>query len=268
MSKTVLMCPPEHFDIEYEINPWMHVDDPVCRELARSQWQGLYQLYTQALGWDVHLIDPIEHLPDMVFTANGGLVIHDRVALPRFRQPERQGETEFFEQWFHRRGYRTLCLPRHDFEGEGDALLWNDTLFAGYPWRSDKPAHRELAEFFGVEVVSLQLTDARFYHLDTALTIVDEQTVALYPDAFTAESLEAIHRRVPRVIEAEEADALGYGLNAVSDGRHIVLSDRARGLAATYREMGLQVHPMPISEFQKSGGGMKCLTLELRDNGA
>lgn len=268
MAKTVLMCPPRHFDIEYEINPWMHVDDPVCPDRAAAQWKGLYRLYTEVLGWEVALIEPVPHLPDMVFTANGALVLGDRVALPRFRQPERQGETEHFAAWFSDRGFTTCLQPRHDFEGEGDALLWNDVLFAGYPWRSDKPAHAELARFFDVEVVSLQLTDARFYHLDTALTIVDEQTVALYPPAFTEASLEAVHQRVPKVVEASEADALGYGLNAVSDGRNIVLSDRAPELAAIYKASGMTVHPMPISEFQKSGGGMKCLTLDVCNGGA
>lgn len=267
MVKTVLMCAPRHFDIEYEINPWMHVDDPVRPDRAAAQWEGLYQLYTEVLGWQVALIEPVPHLPDMVFTANGALVMGDRVALPRFRQPERQGETEHFATWFNDHGFRTCFQPRHDFEGEGDALLWNDVLFAGYPWRSDKPAHAELARFFNVEVVSLQLTDARFYHLDTALTIVDEQTVALYPPAFTAASLEAVYQRVPRVVEASETDAMGYGLNAVSDGRHIVLSDRAPELASTYQAFGMNVHSMPISEFQKSGGGMKCLTLDVRNGG-
>ncbi|MDX9699721.1 MAG: arginine deiminase family protein [Rhodocyclaceae bacterium] len=267
MSKRILMCPPEHFDIEYEINPWMHVSDPVLPARARAQWQALHDIYTRELGWQVALVPPQPGLPDMVFTANGGLVVGGRLVLPRFRQPERQGETPWFAAWFAQAGYTESLQPRHDFEGEGDALLWNDLLFAGYPWRSDQPAHRELAAWLGVTVVSLQLTDARFYHLDTALTIVDEHTVAVYPPAFTADSLAAIRAHVPQVIEASTADAMAYGLNAMSDGRSIVLSDRATGLIECYRQRGMQVCPTPIDEFQKSGGGVKCLSLELRPPG-
>jgi N-dimethylarginine dimethylaminohydrolase len=264
MAKTILMCAPDFFDVEYEINPWMHVEDPVDVRLASEQWHRLHQTYAQ-LGWEVQLIDPVAHLPDMVFTANGGLVIGDKVALPTFREPERQGESPYFREWFERRGLESL-QPKHDFEGEGDALVWNDVIFAGYPWRSDKASHRELSEFFNMRVVSLQLTDARFYHLDTAFTIVSEDTVALYPGAFTAESVSAVRENVPNVIEADIADALAYGLNAASDGQRIVLSDRALGLISTYRARGLDVRPTPISEFQKSGGGVKCLSLELQRN--
>lgn len=264
MTKQVLMCAPTYFDVEYEINPWMHCNNPVDHSRALDQWQALHQIYTERLNWSVHLLEPRPHLPDLVFTANGGLVIGGAVLLPCFRHPERQGETAVFESWFNANGFAPLPLPMHDFEGEGDALFWNDVIFAGYPWRSDKLAHQALARSFGLEVVSLQLTDARFYHLDTALTLVNSSTVALYAPAFTPDSVERVRRVVPNVILASDEDALGYGLNALSDGQHIVLSDRAHGLIETYRRLGLDVWPTPISEFQKSGGGVKCLSLELR----
>ncbi len=264
MTKTILMCAPEFFDIEYEINPWMHTDNQVDTSLAKKQWQQLYQIYTDKLDWDVQLIDPVNHLPDMVFTANGALVIDGKVALPRFRHPDRQPETDKFKAWFETAGYNDFLLPKYDFEGEGDALPWNDKIFVGYPWRSDLACHKEIADFFGREVISVQLADARFYHLDTCLTIVSEDTVAVWPKAFTKDSLELIHKTVPHVINASDEDAIAYGLNAMSDGKNIVLSDKATSLIAKYRAHGMTVHPTPISEFKKSGGGVKCLTLELR----
>ncbi len=263
MPKKVLMCSPLYFDIEYEINPWMSKDNQVQPEVARQQWLSLNGIYGQ-LGWQVEHIDPVQGLPDMVFTANGALVIDRKVALPTFRAPDRQPETEHFKKWFTDKGYSELLQPKYDFEGEGDALVWNDIIFAGYPWRSDKSAQSELAEFFGKKVIGLQLADARFYHLDTCLTIVDEQTVAVWPRAFTEETLKTIHSTVPYVIEASDNDAMVYGLNAMSDGKNIVLSDRATGLQEIFRSKGMNVLPTPISEFQKSGGGVKCLTLELR----
>ncbi|MCX6727417.1 MAG: arginine deiminase-related protein [Candidatus Saccharibacteria bacterium] len=258
------MCAPKFFDIEYEINPWMDTNNPVQPDKAAKQWQKLYAIYSEQLGWDVQLIDPVEHLPDMVFTANGALLYKGKVALPLFRQPDRQPETPKFETWFREAGYTELFLPKYDFEGEGDALIWNDILFAGYPWRTDKPAHAEVADFLGIKTISLQLIDPRFYHLDTALTIVSSDTVALYPKAFSEESLKQVRAIVPHVIEATDADAVAYGLNAMSDGTNIVIPENAHDLIAAYKANGMNVITCPISEFQKSGGGVKCLTLELK----
>ncbi|HLB66485.1 MAG TPA: arginine deiminase-related protein [Candidatus Saccharimonadales bacterium] len=265
MSISVLMCEPKYFDIEYEINPWMSKGNQVDTHLAQVQWHRLYQIYTQQLGWRVKLLEPQPHIPDLVFTANGGLVIDGKAALPTFRHPVRQPETVADEAWFKANDYTEILKPSNDFEGEGDALVWNDTIFGGYPWRSDQRSHQEIGEFFGKKVISLQLADARFYHLDTCLTIVDSETVALWPKAFTAEALKLVHDTVPNVIEASDKDALVYGLNAMSDSKNIVIPEGANGLIKIYKDRGMNVFPTPISEFQKSGGGVKCLTLELRD---
>ncbi len=262
---SILMCAPEHYDIEYEINPWMHEENPVIPNLAAAQWSDLRGIYMQRLGWDVRLVEPVAGLPDMVFTANGGFVLGDKVMLPHFRHPDRQGETARFEAWYKSAGYREIVMPKYDNEGEGDVLLWNDVLFAGYPWRSDRASHKELAEFFGLRVVSLQLIDARFYHLDTAFTVIDSSTVALYPKAFTEESIAAVRKLVPTVIEATDDDALAYGLNAMSDGGTIVMPSGAAHLAGEYRARGLSVIETSISEYQKAGGGVKCLTLVLHE---
>lgn len=258
------MCAPDFFDIEYEINPWMHEENPVIHTEAVHQWKNLHEIYSKQLGWSVELVKPMPGLPDMVFTANGGFVYNRKVVLSNFRQPDRQPETEQFRQWFEENGYTDFYSPKYDFEGEGDALLWNDILFAGYPWRSDRPAHKEVADFLGIKVVSLQLADARFYHLDTAFTVVNVDTVALYPKAFTEKSVTAVRALVPNVIEATDEDALAYGLNAMSNGKSIVIPEGAHNLIQQYRELGLEVVTTQISEFQKSGGGVKCLTLELR----
>jgi len=258
------MCAPKFFDIEYEINPWMHTDNPVDQTLAAKQWNELYDTYANKLNWDVSLIDPVNGLPDMVFTANGALVHGKKVVLPTFRQPDRQPETAKFEAWFRSNGYSEIYTPKYDFEGEGDALFWNDILFAGFPWRSDKPCHAEIADFLGVRVVSLQLTDPRFYHLDTALTIVNNTTIAVFPKAFSADSLKILGEIVPNVIEATDEDAIAYGLNSVSDGSRIAIPKGAINLQQQYRERNMEVFPVPISEFQKSGGGVKCLTLFLQ----
>ena len=264
MSKTLLMCAPTYFDIEYEINAWMSKTDRVNPAAAAHQWQRIYEIYTEEIGWDVELIEPVKGLPDLVFTANGALVDGDKVVLPTFRHPDRQPETAEFRKWFEARGYHNFLETKYDNEGEGDILHWNGKLFAGYPWRTTKEAHAEIAGFLGLEVISLQLADARFYHLDTCLTIISDDTVAFWPKAFTEASVRKLRDTVPNVIIATDQDALVYGLNAMSDGKNIVMSDKATSLIRQYKDRGLHVHPTPITEYQKSGGGVKCLTLQLQ----
>jgi N-dimethylarginine dimethylaminohydrolase len=263
-TKTVLMCPPTYFDIEYEINEWMDKSNPVVPELAAKQWQKLHNIYTEQLGWEVQLIEPVKGLPDMVFTANGGLVLKGKVVLPRFRYPERQPETEHFKAWFEAAGYHDLFMPSHSFEGEGEAFAWHDMLFAGYPYRTELKAHHEVAEFLGLKPISLEQINPRFYHLDTAFTIIDDETIAVFPGAFSDKSLANLRKLVPKLIEASEEDALAYGLNAMTDGKNVILSDHPHGLIEQYEKLGLKVFTAEMSEFQKSGGGVKCLTLELR----
>lgn len=258
----VLMSPPDYFCIDYEINPWMKKANPVDPELAKEQWQKLKEIY-EKLGWQVCLIDGQPNLPDMVFTANAGLVLNNRVLLANFRHPDRQPETDFFKTWFKNQGYTQISQPKYNFEGEGDVLVWGQFLLAGYPWRSDYASHAELGEYFDREVISLQLTDARFYHLDTCLTPINDQTVAFYPAAFSQASIDVLEKRVKNLIAVKDKDALCYGLNSVCYRDNIVLSQEAIELADIYRQQGWRVWPTPISEFQKSGGGVKCLTLTI-----
>jgi N-dimethylarginine dimethylaminohydrolase len=263
-TKMVLMCPPTYFDIEYEINDWMDKSNPVDRRLAANQWQTLHNIYSEKLGWEVQIIEPVKGLPDMVFTANGGLVLKGKVILPRFRYAERQPETEYFKAWFESAGYNNFLLPSSSFEGEGDAFAWNDLLFGGYPFRSTKAAHQEVAEFLGLKLISLEQINPRFYHLDTSITFINDQTAAIYPGAFSDTALKLLHRLIPKLIEASEEDAMAYGLNAMTDGKNIILSDHPHGLIQQYEKLGLNVFTAEMSEFQKSGGGVKCLTLDLR----
>ncbi len=267
MEKNILMCKPDFFGIEYEINPWMHTEIQADGAKARDQWQKLHNIYQQ-LDYQIELVDPVQNLPDMVFTANGGLVIDSKVMLPRFKCAERQPETKHFEDWFRsaakRLGFTAINMPESAFEGEGDALLCGDVILAGWGFRSDKESHQEVEQYFQKPVVSLHLVNPNFYHLDTALAILDDQTVAYYPGAFDEESQQAIESSIPRTIKTNLEDAKGFGLNAMSDGQNVVLSDKAPGLVEQLEEAGFTAYPTPITEFRKSGGGVKCLTLALK----
>jgi N-dimethylarginine dimethylaminohydrolase len=258
------MCPPEHFAVEYAINPWMRIDEPVDRSLALAQWAGLRDAYL-GLGHTVEFIDPVPGLPDMVFAANGALVIDGAVMPARFRHAERAPEAAAYRNWFVRNGFR-IADSTHVNEGEGDFLVAGDHLLAGTGFRTHHEAHDDAQEFLGRPVVTLQLVDERFYHLDTALAVLDDTTIAYYPKAFSPGSRAALRRLFPAAVIAEEVDAAVLGLNAVSDGANVVLPAAATGLAAAIADRGFRPVPVELSELLKAGGGPKCCTLEIRDD--
>ncbi|HEX5448196.1 MAG TPA: arginine deiminase family protein [Candidatus Saccharimonadales bacterium] len=264
MSKSVLMCPPNYFDIEYEINVWMHQSDQPAEQTAAQQWQKLYQIYTERLGWHVELIDPVNGLPDMVFATDCCLMIDGKIMLSSFRYPERQPETSHFEKWFRDHGYTNLQKSRHFFEGGGDTMVCGNKIIAGWGFRSEQESHADLQKFFDREVVSLHITDPRFYHMDTSLAVLSDDTVAFYPGAIDDESQKRLRKAIPNLVEATEEEAQGFGLNAISDGHRVICSDESSSLMEKYRSAGFEVIGTPILEFRKSGGGVKCLTLELR----
>jgi N-dimethylarginine dimethylaminohydrolase len=257
-----LMCPPVHFALAYAINPWMRAGDAVDVDVALDQWEVLRRTYT-GLGHVVDVVDAVPGLPDMVFAANGGLVVDGAVMPARFRHAERVAEGPVYRDWFHRNGFTVLDSPNVS-EGEGDFLVVGAHVLAGTGFRTHPLAHDDAQELLGRPVVTLQLVDPRFYHLDTALAVLDDATIAYYPKAFSPGSLAALRLLFPDAVVAAEADAQVLGLNAVSDGRHVVLPAAATGLAAQIAERGFVPVPVDLSELLKAGGGPKCCTLEIR----
>jgi N-dimethylarginine dimethylaminohydrolase len=261
------MCPPEHFDVTYAINPWMRPDQPANAELAMRQWQSLRQTYLD-LGHEVRLIEPVRGLPDMVFAANGATVVNGTVLGARFRYPQRAAEASAYLDWFKAEGWSTV-VPEKINEGEGDILTvpssdGGEVVLAGYGFRSDVAAAGELERVFGLPVVSLRLTDPRYYHLDTAMCVLDSRTAMYYPAAFDDEATSALASVFPELIEAKDEDAEVLGLNAVSDGNRVVIAAQATGLIGELANRGYEPVPVDMSELRKAGGGPKCCTLELR----
>jgi N-dimethylarginine dimethylaminohydrolase len=261
-AKTYLMCPPTHFTVSYEINPWMAVGETVDPGRAASQWRALRDTYL-SLGHQVRLIDPLPGLPDMVFAANGGTVIGGAVLGARFRYPERAAEGPAYLDWFRANGY-PVHQPAAVNEGEGDILYTGKVILAGHGFRTGLAARRELERVFGLPVIGLRLVDPRFYHLDTALAVLDEHTAAYYPAAFDDASRAVLPEVFAELIEAKDEDAEVLGLNAVSDGHHVVLPAQATGLASQLAARGFKPATVDMTEFLKAGGGPKCCTLELR----
>jgi N-dimethylarginine dimethylaminohydrolase len=268
-----LMCRPEFFTVSYTINPWMVPANPTDTALAVRQWQDLYDAYIQ-LGHEIELIDPVDGLPDMVYTANGGFLIDGIAYGPKFRFQERSGEEGPFIEWFRANGFDTR-VPQEVNEGEGDFLLVGDAILAGTGFRSTGDSHREIGEIFGREVLTLTLTDPRFYHLDTAIAVLDpvegienggpeRANIAYLPGAFDEASQAILAERFPDAIHVSDEDGSVFGLNSASDGYNVIISPRAKGFEKQLRERGYNPLLVDLSELLLGGGGIKCCTLELR----
>lgn len=264
---TYLMCPPQLYDVNYVINPWMAGNvHTSSRTRAVEQWQRLYEAVSRIA--DVVLVEPVPDLPDMVFTANAGLERNGVVALSSFFHPERQGEEQQFRHWFISAGYTVIDIPRSTpFEGEGDALFATDgsRLWAGHGPRTSASSHRALRDVWHVEVTPLHLVDPRFYHLDTCFAPLEGGFVMYYPEAFDKASLAKIESFYPedKRIVITEADAVRFAANAINIGSTIILNEISRGLADRLTSRGFDVVQVQLSEFLKAGGAAKCLVMKL-----
>ncbi len=262
----LLVCSPEYFRIDYEINPWMRVSNVVDSQRALQQWQGLMHELEQKVGVGLEQMKPVPGLPDMVFTANAGVVVGRKAVPSRFRHPERQREETYFEAWFHDHEYEVIHLQDGVyFEGAGDLLGVQDLWLGGYRQRSDLRAYTQLSQLFGREIIPAELVDGRFYHLDTCFCPLSGGEILYHPPAFDAYAQAVIAERLPesRRIVVPQEEALRFACNAICVDKHVVLPagcDRTEHLLKT---QGYLPHPLPLDEFMKAGGSAKCLTLAL-----
>lgn len=256
-----VMTRPSFFDVAYAINPWMDTTTEVDVDLANSQWERLRDTY-RGLGHTVDVVEPVQGLPDMVFAANAGLIINGAAIVARFKHAEREGESAAYADWMTRQGHAPV-QTRHVNEGQGDLLVVGELILAGTGFRTDPRAHLEVAEMTGMPVVTLELVDPRFYHLDTALTVLDDTTVGYYPPAFSESSRLRLAELFPNAITVGTADAYVLGLNAVSDGKHVVHPKQATGYAEQLYQAGFDPIGVDLSELFKGGGSVKCCTLEI-----
>jgi len=262
-ERPTILCPPDFYGIEYEINPWMSRSRASDDARAREQWHALYELLLK-LGCDVRLMQPVRGLPDLVFTANAGLVFRDRVFLPRFRHAARQGETPIDQHWFAGQGFITVPFPETwSFEGAGDALFCGETLFGGYLIRSDAAAMQWLSGQMGCRVIPLQLVDDRYYHLDTCFCPLSPTEAIYFPPAFDEYGRKVLLENVSTLVPVTAEEAARFACNAVVVGRDVVVNLGCPKLENDLARLGYEPHHTDLGEFIKSGGSAKCLTLRL-----
>jgi len=262
-SPRILMCEPKYYGIEYEINAWMSRDRQADPKLAAKQWSALRDKLTSA-GAEIVCIEPTEGLPDMVFTANAGLICHNEVVLSRFRPEQRRGEESLNQLWFESHGFTVRQLPAGMFfEGAGDALFCGDTLIAGYRQRSDARGQQLLGELLNCRVIPLELIDPYYYHLDTCFCPLASGVAMYYPGAFDDYGRRVLGSTVDQLIEIDADEAPNFAANAVVVGKTVVTNTGCPKLHEKLQEASYTPVATDLSEFVKAGGSAKCLTLRL-----
>ncbi|MEX2658876.1 MAG: hypothetical protein WD232_04195 [Acidimicrobiales bacterium] len=262
-GRRYLMCPPAHYDVLYRINPWMDGEVPVDPDRAQAQWDSVVTLLRDA-GASIELQEPQAGLPDLVFTANAGLVNGDRFVASRFRNPERQGEEAHDVAWFDAHGWDVHELPPDvSHEGAGDALPFGGVLLSGHQWRSDVRAQPLLADLLRVPVRPVGLTDERFYHLDITFCPLDERHALTTPGVWDAAGAETVAGLVPEPLALEVHEAETFCANSVVIGRNVVMTSCPPRVGRQLEAWGFSVAVADVSEFLKAGGGVRCLTLAL-----
>jgi N-dimethylarginine dimethylaminohydrolase len=259
----ILMCPPDYYGVEYEINPWMERRRPARRGRTGRQWRRLHELLVEN-GVTVYCLAPRPGLPDLVFTANAALIYGAEAIPAHFRHPERQGEERHAQAWLSEHGFHLCRLPPGVFfEGAGDALFCGDILFGGYRIRSDMRAYLALGELLPCRIVPLELVDPRYYHLDTCFCPLAPGVAICYPAAFDRYGRKVLHELVPELIPVSAAEAAHWACNAVVVGRTVITNTGCPELHRQLRERGYHPQAAAFSEFVKAGGSAKCLTLRL-----
>jgi N-dimethylarginine dimethylaminohydrolase len=257
------MCPPDHYGIEYEINPWMSRSLASVRDLAFKQWRELHDQLVQ-LGVTVEVMTPQPGLPDLVFTANAGLMYRQRFFSSQFKHEVRAKESPFFDEWFQSHGFEVVKLPEKLYhEGAGDALFCGENLFAGYRTRSDAQAHQWVAQQIGVRVLPLELVNPRFYHLDTCFCPLSPTEALYFPDAFDSYGRRVLETHIPKLLTVVENEAHRFGCNAVVVGKTVLHNSGCPQMGEELAKWGYRSIPISLDEFLKAGGSSKCLTLRI-----
>lgn len=263
---TILMCPPTYFTVAYAINPWMQEAEPCDENLAKHQWETLYKTITEQAGADVALLTPEPGVPDLVFTANAAFVYNDTAVIAHYKHPERRAEEPICVKWFEENGFKAVQMPDHIFfEGAGDALIWQDRVFAGYKTRTDIASHSLLTAATDLPVLSMELINERYYHIDVCLCPLQDGHLIYSPDSFDEYGRAVIEANVPakKLIPVSPEEAARFACNAVNIGDTVIFNQGSPELTKDLQDRGFQVLSVDLSEFLKAGGSSKCLTLRI-----
>ena len=258
--KKILLCPPTYYDIEYEINPWMDMQNKVDAKKALESYNALKAKIIE-LGAETFEIDPVDGLPDMVYTANFGEVCDGRFIPANFRYPQRRAETKIASDYFQEKfGYQIAAIPENIyFEGQGDLLDAGDAYFFGHGKRSMIEALPYLEKYLNKPVIDLETTNSYFYHLDTCFGPLDKDTVIINQKSFTKEGLDKINAHFKNVIQTSEEDNKVMACNLLCLGKNIILGKGiSEELKNNVEKLGYTIHEIEMGEYRKGGGSVCC----------
>ncbi|MCL5438998.1 MAG: arginine deiminase-related protein [Patescibacteria group bacterium] len=261
--KKILLCPPDFYDIEYEINPWMNTNNKVDKERVRDEYEQLKEVYLK-LGAEVLEIPAEPGLPDMVYAANFGFPKGNTFIKSNFRFLQRRPEADFAAKFLEAKGFMTYSLPQNVFfEGQGDLLKINGKYFFGWGKRSSFSAKKYLAEKLTGEILDFKLNDPYFYHLDMSLGPLDKNTLVINPRSFLKKDLEKLYKNFKNIIETSIDDNKMMACNLVVVGHTVVIGKGISGqLKKDIEKYGFEVREVQMDEYRKGGGSVKCNTLE------
>ncbi|HSE71296.1 MAG TPA: arginine deiminase family protein [Nocardioidaceae bacterium] len=265
-GRRYVMVEPNHFRVEYAINPYMDVTDQPDPARTRAQWLGLVDAI-RAAGAEVEVIEQRPDAPDMVYAMNLGLVVNDerrdRVVLSHMRYAERRMETLTAGPWFEQAGFATAYVGRDGIGAHleaGDVFAFGDALVAGYGPRTEELGLKHLAVNLDVRVRGLRITHPGMYHLDLAFCPLDETRAMVCPAAFDEASAEAALALVPEPLVLTEEEALTFCANSIVVGRTILMPTCPDRVRAQLEEWGFEIVLVDVSEFHKGGGSIRCMT--------
>lgn len=260
--QTFFMCPPTFFQIEFTLNKWTNLNARIDPPKAQAQWQTLWDTY-HMLGVELHAVNPEARIPELTFVGDSIFLYGEKAVASHFQFEERMAEVPATNRWFENHGFEIATLPPGvHYEGNGDSFLWRGMLLGGYGIRSDREAYPFLADILGLETVPLQLLDP-FYHLDLALCPIDDDTLAYFPGAFSEEAQATLRKLAPQLVAFDDFEVMAFAGNTKVVGDTAVANGNAYPkFVELLTGLGMRVIQVDTSEFNKAGGGAKCLTLE------
>lgn len=261
------MCRPLYYSISYTINPWM-VPGSENKNIAYIQWEKLVRVYKQ-LGIKVNLIDQKPNLPDMVFATDQGIPFQDKFVVSNFRYAERRKETKAYLDWIKSYGFKLMFLPKGIFlEGGGDCIFFGKFLLVGTGFRTSKKVCKFLSSRLGIKILCLNLINHYFYHLDTALFVLNDETIFYYPQAFSKKSQKVLQNIVPNLIPLTDFEVRNFAANSVVTDNQVIINRNLPSFKNTLKSLGYEAIEVDLNEFTKSGGAAHCLTQVLKEKQA
>jgi ornithine--oxo-acid transaminase len=258
------MCPPQHFEVAYSINPWMRMEDPPDPARAWREWDDVVHALVEA-GAAVDTLQPVPGLPDQVFTSDHGFVVEGRFVRSRPRYPERRPEVDHAAAWFAGEGIEVVALPENDdvFVEGGELTMVGDRMVSSHGFRTTPAGIAALSEATGRDILALELVDPRLYHLDVAFFSPDADHAIFVPEAFTDDGVEAIRALVGEAVPLSMEEALTFCCNGIAVGDTVIVPSTPPRVRDILSGWGYRVVETPVGEFQKAGGSVHCLTLRV-----